>query len=64
MKTAILFVVFGVAAWPAMRALTPLFVNTADVENPLRRLTVAIGYVGLAAAVWGVFLLAVRMMSS
>ena len=57
MIVGLTFIAIGVVAWLISYALKDLFVNTSDDENPFRRLAAGVGYIGLAVAAWGVFLL-------
>ena len=59
MGIGLAFVLAGLAAVVISYALRSLFVNRGDEENPYRRLSVAVGAVGLVAAAWGVVVLVV-----
>ena len=53
-------IVIGSVAWLGSYMLTDLFVNVSDANNPMRTLTRAVGYGGIAIGVYGVVLLLVQ----
>lgn len=57
MNVGLMLVLIGVAVWLAMYGFRALFVDRADKENPYRTLVTVVGYLGLAAAGWGLVLL-------
>ena len=57
MNVGTVLVAAGVAVWLAMYGFKALFVDSADKENPYKTLVTVVGYLGLAAAAWGLVLL-------
>jgi len=57
MSVGIVLIAIGVAAWLAMYGFRALFVDRADKDNPYKALVTVVGYLGLAAAAWGLVLL-------
>ena len=60
MNIGVVLIIVGLIAGVAAYGLKAMFVNTADKENPYRKLVAVVGYSGLIAIGWGVVLLSLN----